>query len=74
MCVCSEQGSASVHRTLPCELEIALNAHKNARKHYDTRKWAAAKEQKTVNASKKAIKSAKIRTAEALKQVTYYSY
>ena len=80
------EGSGTPKR-LNCELQISLNAHKNARAHYDQvcyrvsinrinqlinqlqKRWAQHKEQRTVDASKKALKSAKIRTDEALKLV-----
>jgi len=51
------------------EIDLSLTAFANARQHHDKRRYAANKEQKTVDASKKALKSAERKTKETLKDV-----
>ena len=41
----------------------------NARKHYHQKKWAAAKEKKTVDSHSVALKSAEKKTKQTLKEV-----
>ncbi|KAK8780456.1 hypothetical protein V5799_018203 [Amblyomma americanum] len=51
------------------DIDIDLSAYANARKYYDLKKHAAGKQQKTIESSAKAYKSAEKKTREALKQV-----
>ncbi|KAH9381700.1 hypothetical protein HPB48_011970 [Haemaphysalis longicornis] len=48
--------------------DIDLSAYANARKYYDQKRHAAGKQQKTIESSAKAYKSAEKKTREALKQ------
>lgn len=50
------------------DIDLALNAYKNSRKYYDKKKSLIVKEQKTIDASGKALKSAEKKTIEILKQ------
>jgi predicted ribosome quality control (RQC) complex YloA/Tae2 family protein len=65
----AEDDNTQITAGVECEIDITQNAFQNARAHHDTRRWAAVKEQKTIVASKKALKSTKIKTEAALKQV-----
>uniref|UniRef100_A0A914WEK2 Nuclear export mediator factor NEMF n=1 Tax=Plectus sambesii TaxID=2011161 RepID=A0A914WEK2_9BILA len=56
-------------RTMRVDIDLNLGAYQNARKYYDSRRAASVKQQKTVDASKKALKSAEQKTHEALKLV-----
>lgn len=51
------------------DIDIDLSAYANARKYYDQKKHAAGKQQKTIESSAKAYRSAEKKTREALKQV-----
>ncbi|ELU02895.1 hypothetical protein CAPTEDRAFT_151175 [Capitella teleta] len=51
------------------QIDLGLSAYANARKYYDKKKHAAQKEQKTVAASTKALKSAEKKTKQTLKEV-----
>lgn len=51
------------------DIDIDLSAYANARKYYDQKRHAAGKQQKTIESSAKAYKSAEKKTREALKQV-----
>lgn len=53
----------------PIDIDIALSAYSNAKKYYDHRKHASQKEQKTIDASSKALKSAERKTKQALKEM-----
>ena len=50
-------------------IDLDLTAFANARKYYDRKRVAAKKEQKTVESSNKALKSAEHKTKQALKEV-----
>ncbi|CAG9539808.1 unnamed protein product [Cercopithifilaria johnstoni] len=50
-------------------IDIALSSYQNARKLHAEKKAAEQKQQKTISASSKALKSAKIKTKETLKVV-----
>uniref|UniRef100_A0A2R5LNK1 Putative rna-binding protein n=1 Tax=Ornithodoros turicata TaxID=34597 RepID=A0A2R5LNK1_9ACAR len=50
-------------------IDLDLSAYSNARKYYDQKKHAAKKQQKTIESSTKAYKSAEKKTKETLKQV-----
>ncbi|XP_017143812.1 nuclear export mediator factor NEMF homolog [Drosophila miranda] len=51
------------------DVDLALSAWANARRYYDLKRSAAQKEQKTVDASQKALKSAERKTQQTLKEV-----
>ncbi|CAG2165658.1 unnamed protein product [Oppiella nova] len=51
------------------DIDIDLSAFANARKYYDRRRIAAKKEQKTVESSEKAFKSAEHKALKTLKEV-----
>ena len=51
------------------DIDIALSAFANARKYYDKRRTAAKKEQKTIESSTKAFKSAQRKAMQTLKEV-----
>ncbi|CAB4004618.1 nuclear export mediator factor NEMF isoform X1 [Paramuricea clavata] len=55
--------------TLKIDIDLALTAYANARSYYTKKRQAATKEQRTVEASKKALKSAERKTKETLKEV-----
>ncbi|VDK77613.1 unnamed protein product [Onchocerca ochengi] len=50
-------------------IDIALSSYQNARKLHTEKKAAQQKQQKTISASSKALKSAKMKTKEALEVV-----
>uniref|UniRef100_A0A915JIT5 Uncharacterized protein n=1 Tax=Romanomermis culicivorax TaxID=13658 RepID=A0A915JIT5_ROMCU len=51
------------------DVDLGMNAYQNACKYYTSKKQSAVKEQKTLQASDKALKSAEQKTQELLKQV-----
>lgn len=51
------------------DIDLDLSAFANARKYYDMKRYAAKKEQKTIESSEKALKSAERRTQMALKEI-----
>lgn len=51
------------------DIDIDLSAYGNARKYYDQKRHAAQKEQKTLDASNKALKNAELKTHQTLKEV-----
>ncbi|XP_059610612.1 ribosome quality control complex subunit NEMF homolog [Phlebotomus argentipes] len=51
------------------DVDLCLSAFANARKYYDQKRIAARKEQKTIESSGKALKSAERRTHQTLKEV-----
>lgn len=54
---------------LKVDISLELSAYGNARRYFEERKTAKKKEDKTIEASGKALKSAQIKTAQALKEV-----
>lgn len=50
-------------------IDIDLSSFANARKYHDHRKYAATKEEKTIQSSEKALKSAQVKTQKTLKEV-----
>jgi predicted ribosome quality control (RQC) complex YloA/Tae2 family protein len=50
-------------------IDIDLSSFANARRYHDHRKYAATKEEKTIQSSEKALKSAHIKTQKTLKEV-----
>lgn len=55
------------------DIDLDLSAWANARKYYDQKRTAAKKEQKTIDASQKALKSAERKTQQTLKDVRMIS-
>lgn len=55
--------------TAVVDVDLSLSAFANARKYYDQKRSAARKEQKTIESSGKALKSAEKRTQQTLKEV-----
>ncbi|XP_050068420.1 ribosome quality control complex subunit NEMF homolog [Anopheles maculipalpis] len=51
------------------DVDLALSAFANARRYYDQRRFAARKEQKTIESSSKALKNAERKTIQTLKDV-----
>ncbi|XP_053658070.1 ribosome quality control complex subunit NEMF homolog [Anopheles marshallii] len=51
------------------DIDLALSAFANARRYYDQRRFAARKEQKTIESSSKALKNAERKTIQTLKDV-----
>jgi predicted ribosome quality control (RQC) complex YloA/Tae2 family protein len=51
------------------DIDLDSSAYANARKYFDERKQAKKKEDKTIEASSKALKNAQIKTAQTLKEV-----
>lgn len=52
------------------EIDLDLSAYANARRYFDQKKHASKKEQKTLEASQKALKSAEKKTKQKLKEVS----
>eukprot|EP00731_Ephydatia_muelleri_P028292 Em0019g1165a len=52
------------------DIDLSLSAHANARRYYDQKRHAATKEQKTIDASEKAFKSAERKTKMTLKEAS----
>lgn len=55
--------------SMTVDIDLGLSAYANARKFHDQRRTAAKKEQKTIDASGKALKNAEKRTQLALKEM-----
>ncbi|XP_076044571.1 nuclear export mediator factor NEMF homolog Clbn [Oratosquilla oratoria] len=56
-------------RPMPVDIQLDKSALANARRYYDQKRQAAKKEQKTIDASAKAFKSAEKKTRQTLKEV-----
>lgn len=56
-------------RPLKIDIDLGLSAYGNAKKYYERKKQADLKQQKTIDASEKAFKSAKKKTVQSLKEV-----
>lgn len=59
---------ATTEKRLAIDIDLALSPYANARQYYDQKKSAAQKEQKTVAASEKALKSMQKKTEIDLKK------
>ncbi|KAL5284694.1 NEMF family protein [Megaselia abdita] len=59
--------------SMTVDIDLDLSAWANARKYYDLKRTAAKKEQKTIDASQKALKSAEKKTQQTLKDVRMIS-
>ncbi|KAI9578214.1 nuclear export mediator factor NEMF homolog [Glossina fuscipes] len=64
-----ESGIKKEKDVMVVDVDLGLSAWANARKYYDLKRSAAQKEQKTVDASQKALKSAERKTQQTLKEV-----
>ena len=53
---------------MAAEIRLDLSAHANAREYFHQRRYAAQKQQKTVESTSKALKSAEKRTKQTLKE------
>ena len=53
----SAKNAHAVEKRLPVDVDLALSPWANARQHYDQKKDAAVKEQKTLRSSQRALKS-----------------
>lgn len=60
--------SAPPDKRLTVDIDLGLSGWSNARQYYDQKKTAAAKEEKTVAASAKALKSATVKVEADLKK------
>ncbi|KFD47182.1 hypothetical protein M514_11951 [Trichuris suis] len=66
-----EENESQKHRTVDVEIDISLNAFRNARSLFDQKKLSALKEAKTLEASEKALRSAQQKTQQELKNVRH---
>ncbi|XP_028677833.2 ribosome quality control complex subunit NEMF-like isoform X1 [Erpetoichthys calabaricus] len=66
-----QQQKNQIQRNKPVmiDIDLSLSAYANAKKYYDHKRYAAKKEQKTVEAAEKAFKSAEKKTKQTLKEV-----
>ncbi|XP_057315018.1 ribosome quality control complex subunit NEMF-like [Hydractinia symbiolongicarpus] len=64
-----ENKRTNTNRPVDVLIDLSLTAFANARSLHNKRRHAASKEQKTLQASKKALKSAEQKTKETLKEV-----
>ncbi|XP_068153525.1 ribosome quality control complex subunit NEMF homolog [Drosophila tropicalis] len=64
-----DDGEEEAEEPMIVDVDLALSAWANARRYYDLKRSAAKKEQKTVDASEKALKSAERKTQQTLKEV-----
>lgn len=65
----SDRSSGEKSIPMTVDVDLGLSAWANARKYYDQKRSAAQKEQKTIHASQKALKSAERKTQQTLKEV-----
>lgn len=65
----SDDNNAENNDSFIVDIDLALSAWANARRYYDLKRSAALKEQKTIDASQKALKSAERKTQQTLKEV-----
>ncbi|KAL7727087.1 hypothetical protein ACLKA6_017363 [Drosophila palustris] len=63
------ENEADNEESMIIDIDLALSAWANARRYYDLKRSAAQKEQKTIDASQKALKSAERKTQQTLKEV-----
>jgi len=63
----AEDYSADASPSILVEVDLGMSAHSNARKYYEMKKQAAAKETKAVEASSKAMKVAEVKAKKDLK-------
>ncbi|TRY54189.1 hypothetical protein DNTS_030459 [Danionella cerebrum] len=65
----ASQAKQDKNKPILVEVDLSLSAHANAKRYYDSKRSAAKKEQKTVEAAQKAFKSAEKKTKQTLKEV-----
>ncbi|GAB1599852.1 Hypothetical predicted protein [Argonauta hians] len=65
----NEEEDEEEPQSLMIDIDLGLSAYANSKKYFDNKKQAAKKEQKTIHASAKALKSAEKKTKETLKDV-----
>lgn len=65
----SSSESEEKNDSMIVDVDLALSAWANACRYYDLKRSAAKKEQKTIDASQKALKSAERKTQQTLKEV-----
>ena len=65
----NESDNDSEVHTAVVEIDISKSAHANARVYFDSVRVASQKEQKTIEASKKAFQNAEKATQQSLKQI-----
>lgn len=63
-----EEGEQKLE-TMDIDIDLGITAYSNATRYYDQKRGAAKKEQKTIEASGKALKSAEKKTQQTLKDV-----
>lgn len=63
-----EEGEQKLE-TMDIDIDLGISAYSNATRFYDQKRGAAKKEQKTIEASGKALKSAEKKTQQTLKDV-----
>uniref|UniRef100_H3B9L2 Ribosome quality control complex subunit NEMF n=1 Tax=Latimeria chalumnae TaxID=7897 RepID=H3B9L2_LATCH len=64
-----QQQKLQKNKPLLIDVDLSLSAYANAKRYYDHKRFAAKKEQKTVEAAEKAFKSAEKKTKQTLKEV-----
>lgn len=64
-----QKGKVEKDKPVLVDVDLNLSAYANAKKYYDSKRSAAKKEQKTVEAAQKAFKSAEKKTKQTLKEV-----
>ena len=64
-----DEDEADVPLSARIEIDLGLSAYGNAKAYHDSKKEATRKEMKTIDASKKALKSAEKKTMESLKDI-----
>lgn len=64
-----QKGKLEKDKPVLVDVDLNLSAYANAKKYYDSKRSAARKEQKTVEAAQKAFKSAEKKTKQTLKEV-----
>lgn len=60
-------------KPMTIDIDLALSAYSNATRYYDQKRNAAKKEQRTIESSSKALKSAERKTQQTLKEVRLIS-
>lgn len=66
--VAGKKSTSSADKRLTIDIDLALTPWQNARQYYDQKKQAASKEQKTMLASSKALKSTERKIQDDLKK------
>lgn len=66
---CSDHYEEDNSKPIVVDIDIALSAYANAKQYFDQKRHASQKEQKTMDASGKALKSAERKTKQMLKEM-----